>query len=274
MSTSDDELRRMLEQTLVPPLGVTELDPNSVKRTTSRLGAAQGSVSELYHLNSGLTPAGVARLLPEPSVKTVKDFYFNTAMEGAKEMERQQSGNITDLRSVAPELEQVLVPCWSVPYVVPALFAVDVLVVAGGKLWKQVPGAPRLIFESMWSDEQTVELSEAMPGSPSLTGPDRALIFIVGAFARTGFVQGDRTYRTTGLSAGIVAGALMQACFGPPPTWRPVLVENFVDTDVNRLLRNDGTDRGAVSVLALSKVPMQQSASSPAQGVDGMVVTK
>ena len=65
-------------------------------------------------------------------MKTVKDFYFNTAMEGAKEMERQRSNNITDLRAVAPELERVLAPCWTVPYVVPALFAVDVLVVAAG----------------------------------------------------------------------------------------------------------------------------------------------
>ena len=43
MSTSDDELRRMLEQTLVPPLGVTELDPNPVKRATSRLGDPAGA---------------------------------------------------------------------------------------------------------------------------------------------------------------------------------------------------------------------------------------
>ena len=256
MSTSDDELRRMLEQTLVPPLGVTELDPNPVKRATSRLGDTAGSISELYHVNSGLTPAGATRLLPEAAVKTVKDFYFNTAMEGAKEMERQRSNNITDLRAVAPELERVLAPCWTVPYVVPALFAVDVLVVAAGKLWKQVPGAPRLIFESMWSEEQTVELSQAIPGSPDLTGPDRALIFITGAFARTSFIQGNRTDRTAGLSAGIVAGALMQTCFTPPPMWRPVLVENFVDTDVTRLIRNDGTDRGALAILAMSKAPV------------------
>lgn len=46
----------------------------------------------------------------------------------------QRPNDISDLRSVAPELEQVLAPCWTVPYVVPALFAVNVLVVAAGKL--------------------------------------------------------------------------------------------------------------------------------------------
>ena len=41
MAISVDEVKRMLEQTLVPPLDTVELDPNSVKAAASRLGDAR-----------------------------------------------------------------------------------------------------------------------------------------------------------------------------------------------------------------------------------------
>lgn len=255
MAISVDEVKRMLEQTLVPPLDTVELDPNSVKAAASRLGDARGTEGERYHLASSLTPAGVKRLLPEKIASTVREFYFTTADEGAKRMAEEGSNRVVSWQTVAPQLAQVFAPCWTEPQVVAALYGVDVLVVADGTLWRQVPGRPDLVYEATWSEDDIVALQHAIPGVPNLSGSGRAFAFLVATIARSQFLHGERGYRSSLMSAGLVASGLLRGCLLPPGTgWRPALVDAFIDREVNDLLRNDGVDRGTVAVLLLSRI--------------------
>ncbi|MFV4913880.1 hypothetical protein PFZ49_10060 [Microbacterium lacticum] len=251
---SDDEIKRMLEQTLIPPLGTVELDPSSIKASASRLGDARGTEGERYHLASGLTPAGAQRTLPEATVSVVREFYFTTATEGAQRMTEERSNRVAGWADLAPDLARVFAPCWTEPQVVAALYGVDVLVVADGRLWRQVPGRPDLVFEGTWSEQDTLALQQAIPGAPDLSGSDRAFAFLTAAITRSQFVHGERGYRSSLMSAGMVASGLLRACLISPGTgWRPALVETFIDRDVNDLLRNDGVDRGVVAVVLLSR---------------------
>ena len=252
---SATEVKRMLEQTLVPPIGVTELDPGSVKAATSRLGSAKGTAGESYHLRSNLTPASLTRLTPEPTVKVIKDFYFSTSTEGADRLVAEGSTKVAPVERLTAEIASVLAPCWTEPPVAGALYYVDVLVAAAGALWKQVPGRPLLTFEGTWGLDEFKTLQTAIPGTPDLSLPDRAVVFLTGALTRAQYVHGERGYRSMLMSAGLVAGALVKTCFTPTTDWQPVLVESFLDRDVNRLLRNDGVDRAAVAMIALSRIP-------------------
>jgi len=265
---SPTEMKRMLEQTLVPPIGVTELDPGSVKAATSRLASSRGTAGESYHLRSNLTPASLTRLTPESTVKVIKDFYFSTATEGADRLVAEGSTKVVSVEALAAEMAPVLAPCWSEPPVAGALYYVDVLIVAGGALWKQVPGRPLLTFEGTWGLGEFAALQAAIPGAPDLSLPDRRVVFLTGALTRAQYVHGERGYRSMMTSAGLVAGALVRTCFVPTTDWRPVLVESFLDRDVNRLLRNDGVDRAAVSMIALSRIPRQadQHLPQPTEG--------
>ena len=57
-----EHLYRVLEQTLIPPVMVRELDPDTIGAAVSRLNDAAGTVSERYLLDSALTPAQLLRL--------------------------------------------------------------------------------------------------------------------------------------------------------------------------------------------------------------------
>ncbi|WP_314145874.1 hypothetical protein [uncultured Leifsonia sp.] len=255
----------MLEQTLVPPLGVTELDPDPIAATSSRLGSAQGTAGERYHLASGLTPARLSRLVPPGSVAAVKDFYFRTAAEGAEKLLEEGSEHVGSVAAIAPEIEAVLEPCWSEPHVIAALYGVDVVVRAREGLWRQIPGRPYLTWESQWSAGNSVALQHVIAGSPDLSGHDRALILLTAPLVRSQLIAGERGYRSALIAAGIVASSMMRRCFASPEAaWQPRLVENFLDRDANRLLRNDGVDRALVALLIVSKAtPRNTSPAGP-----------
>src|SRR6218665_991950 len=114
-------MKRMLDQTLLPPIGVTELDPGSVTAATSRLASPRGTAGESYHLRANLPPASLTRLPPESTVKVIKDFYFSTATEGADRLVAEGSTKVVSVEALAAEMAPVVFPCWPEPPVAVAL---------------------------------------------------------------------------------------------------------------------------------------------------------
>ena len=97
-----DQIRRMLEQTLIPPTNVVELDPDTIEATTIRLRDVRGSLAEQYQLNSCLSRAAMARLADRDEVELITDFYVTTAGDGYDELLKDGGRINLTLRRVTP----------------------------------------------------------------------------------------------------------------------------------------------------------------------------
>lgn len=243
----EEHLYRMLEQTLVPPVSVVELDPDTLHRATSRLGDVEGSVSERYNLDSMLTPAEMRRLPSDEETTRIRQYYFATTAEGYDNLLEQ--GSRWAMQWPSEGLRQVLEPCWTDPATVSALFSVDVLVVLQDALWRQVPGRDGLIFEGRLTARTRAELTAAVPWPVERTPLEQA-VFTVGAFGRVGFVYGKRALRATYLATGIALGALTRSALRSGA--QVAVVEHFVDHYVNVALDCDGVERSVTSMLRVA----------------------
>ncbi|MDJ0312184.1 SagB/ThcOx family dehydrogenase [Arthrobacter sp. H35-D1] len=246
----EDQLKRMLEQTLIPPTTVTELDPDTIDATTSRIASLTGSLSEAYQFNSQHTHASFNRLPDAATRATVRKFYFETTLSAFTRLHRDGSRWSMHAQNLPPRFQQLLSPLWSNAAAVDAMYTVDVLLLAEGILWRSVPGAPGFISEKQWSDVQAGELQEAFPDR-DLAASD-GLLFVVGHLTRASYLTGDRAARSVGLAAGVVAGALFAAGASANSGISIQIVDAFIDALANRALGCDGVERSLAAVLTLS----------------------
>lgn len=267
----NEQLRRMIEQTLIPPTNVTELDPTSIHTATSRLGDVRGSASERYQLDSMLTPGQLRRTPDSELAGQIRQYYFSTTVEGYDSL--LASGGRWVRRHSPGYVRAALEPFWSEPGPVSALFSADVLVLSDGRLWRQVAGRDGCLFEQNLTASQQ-QLLEKHLGTAAASGDEAAaqhvdesdqvlVIAVVGAFARSAFVYGNRAYRAVGMSAGMAIGAILSAAGRKDA--RPRVVDRFVDHEVNALLGCDGVDRGAFALLELRWPASQRLAAEPAK---------
>lgn len=238
----EEHLYRMIEQTLVPPTTVVELDTDPILASTARLGDVMGSVSERYHLDSMLTPAERRRMPTAAESSTIREYFLTTTAEGYERM--LSRGGRWARRHPDGPLRDVLQVAWTDPVAASAMFGVDLLASDDGAVWRQVPGRDGGLREQSLSGDDHARLAAAL-GAPD--GDPGHLIVVVGAFARAAFLYGKRTSRNVSMNAGVVLGALVRSCAlqGLPAT----VVTQFVDRDVNDLLGNDGVDRGVLAAL-------------------------
>lgn len=251
----EDQLKRMLEQTLIPPTTVVELDPDSVDATTSRIADTNGSLSEMYQLNSQHTPATLQRLPDAASRRTIRTFYFETTMKSFEKQHSQGNGRTLQASELPSQIASVLSPLWTDPAVVDSLYSVDVLVLIDGAVWRSVPGTTGFLREKQWTEEQQALLQDALP-KRELDG--KGVVLLVGHLARTAYLAGDRAARSIGVMTGIVSGALHRA--GSAASIDLEIVDGFIDAHLNRAAGCDGVERSVTAVLLLSPRPGQPSA--------------
>ncbi|NOJ58893.1 SagB/ThcOx family dehydrogenase [Arthrobacter sp. 260] len=264
----DDQLRRMLEQTLIPPTTVTELDPDTIDSTTSRVGSVAGSLAESYQLNSQHTLASYTRLPDDDTRSTVRKFYFETTLNAFNRLHEQETRWTLHASELPARLQQLLSPMWSNPAVVDSLYALDVLVLIDGALWRCVPGAPGFLLEKSWESAHQSKLQAAVPDQD--LGASDGLIFVVGHLARSSYLSGDRAVRSVGLTAGVLTGAIFAAGAHPAVEIGVRIIENFIDATANQVLGCDGVERSLVAVLNLAAAPQPgppPSAPAPAASV-------
>lgn len=246
-----EQLYRMVEQTLIPPATVTELDPDPIHAATARLGDVSGTPSERYQLDSMLTDAEYKRIPSRDEMKNIREYYYTTTAEGYDRLVAQNSRWVRQWKQ-DDDLAPVLSPAWSDPGCVAAMFPVDALVIIDSTVWRQVPGRNGLIFEQKLSEKQLSLLSGATTPAINADNLD-SFIFIVGAFARAYYIYGKRTYRSVAIGAGIFAASIMQAARrGQRPAG---ILDQFVDFRLNTALANDGLDRGIVAAVRVGPRP-------------------
>ncbi len=252
-----EHLYRMVEQSLIPPTTVRELDPDTIHAATARLGDVVGNASERYQLDSMLTDAEMGRLPTPGEATTLRQYYFTNTAEGYDRLVGK--GSRWAGRHPDGVLRRVLEPAWSEAVAVGALFAVDLLLVRDGVLWRQVPGRDGALFDQRLDPARRQDLMDAVPASSTPVDLDLT-VFAVGAFARAGYLYGKRSYRAVAMSAGLVLGSLTRAAGAVGV--RAGLVDQFVDHRLNVALANDGVDRGIVAVLRLQAQPPSEDRSA------------
>jgi SagB-type dehydrogenase family enzyme len=251
----EDQLKRMLEQTLIPPTTVIELDPDSVDATTSRIADTSGSLSEMYQLNSQHTPATLQRLPDAASRRTIRTFYFETTMKSFEKQHGQGNGRTLQATDLPSRIASVLSPLWTDPAVVDSLYSVDVLVLIDGAIWRSVPGTTGFLREKQWTEEQQALLQDGLP-KRELDG--KGVVLLVGHLTRTAYLAGDRAARSIGVTTGIVSGALHRA--GSAASISLEILDGFIDAHLNKAAGCDGVERSVTAVLLLSPRPAPASA--------------
>lgn len=261
-----DELQRSLEQTLIPSPSVTELDPDTLGETISRLAAVAGDAGERYHLASALTATTMDRLADLESAAFVRQWYFTTAADGARALAEQGSTRVLPAAALDPALAFCVAPFTDPVPSAATLFGVDVVVTHDRGLWKVVPGTGALTFEGTFDPGHAERVAAACRvWSPDADVTATSFVFVVGPFARSSYLSGARGYRQALLAAGAVLGHLASRWEAYPGD-HPLLAvhDTFVDRVVDEVLRNDGVERGALAVVGLTRHATPDAATVPA----------
>ncbi|MBD2760690.1 hypothetical protein IEE94_14385 [Yimella sp. cx-573] len=248
----------MIEQTLIPPVTVTELNPDTIHSATSRLGDAAGNAGERYQLDSMLTPAQFNRLPSQQETTWIREYFMTTTVEGYDQMidrDARWARRWTDADPLAP----IMATAWQDPASVGALFGVDLLVVQEGAVWRQVPGRPGLVFDGNLVDRTRDLLIRHLPWDVKQT-PLEQTIFVVGAFARLGYLYDNRSARAASQAAGMIAGGLLRAAMASRR--RAAVVDQFLDYPLNEALACDGVDRGLLTMIRTAPPQSEPEASN------------
>lgn len=177
-----EHIYRMLEQTLIPPTTVRELDPDVVSAAVTRLGSTEGTVSESYMVNSEFTTADLKRLPSPREAKYIRDYYFTTCVEG---FDKSLGTRWARQWLPAEILGQLMTPSWTNPVMSQALYGVDLVALCDSALWRQVPGRPGALFEQNVSADFVTCLMDSISVAGGAFDPDNSLILIlVGSHAR------------------------------------------------------------------------------------------
>lgn len=259
-----DQLRRMLEQTLIPPTNVVELDPDTFEATTIRLHDVGGNLAEQYQLNSCLGRTALQRLAPRDEVELITDFYVTTAGDGYDELLSAGSRWVLPVEAAPAWVQRLVGPLASHPAVTASLFNCDVLVGFDTGLWRLVPGRPGFQYEGTWSPREAMDVRDALP-SPDRE-PPAGVIMLVGHLVRAAYLSGDRAFRAAAIGCGSVLGLLWAVLGSSPPFVRMSATHQFRDNPVNAAARCDGVERG-VQVLCLID-PIESDPTTPGANDD------
>lgn len=247
-TTKATQLRRMMEQTLVPPTHVVELDPSTVDEATTRLGSVRGTLAERYQVNSCLSRTAYARLADRDEIETLTDFYLTTAGEGYDTLTAEESRWVRPLTDCPAWVQQLLGPLAGQPAVQATLYNADLLIGFEDTLWRLVPGRPGLQLEGTWSPQLGRSVREAVPAMAG-QGPAHGVVMMVGHLGRASYLSGDRAFRAAAIATGTLLGFLWSHLSSQPPFVRMQVTQQFIDHQVNEAARCDGVERG-VQVLA------------------------
>lgn len=254
MSIPADQLRRMLEQTLVPPTQVIELDPDTIGATTARLGSLRGNLAERYQLNSCLTKASWESLADPESVKTILDFYLTTAADGYDQLIKEASRWVMPFDDAPAWVRDLLSPLSGNPVVVSMLFSADLLVAFDSALWKVIPNRSGLQFEGSWNEDLARQALSAVPPYSARESLPDGFVFAVGNIVRSSYLSGDRAFRQAATACGVLLGQLWAVLAGLSTPLQFVPATQFIDHLVNDATRCDGVERG-VQVMGIVDIP-------------------
>lgn len=247
MRRPEEQLRRMLEQTLVPPVTVDELDPDTIDLATSRWGNATGNLAETYSVNSVLTPTSAQRIADKEEIETITDFYFTTAGSGFDQLFSQKSRWILPQDKYPLAVRTILQPVNENPALIASLFSTEVLFISQGKLWRIVPNRPGAMLEGEFTNADAEKIKKGLFQTD--TENFSPAIFLINHLGRSSYLTGDRAFRNSTLASGMLLGSAWEHARA---SQIPMATSNtFIDSYINEALRCDGVERAVMAVILL-----------------------
>lgn len=257
MRLPDDQVRRMLEQTLIPPTNVVELDPDTFEAATIRLQSVEGNLAEQYQVNSCLSRTRFNRLASRAEVDLITDFYVTTAADGYDELVKAGSRWVLPMDAAPGWVQRLVGPLSTHPAVTASLYNCDLLVGVDHNLWRLIPNRSGFMYEGTWSPELAGEVAAAVPTIQDRETPPGGVLMLVGHIARASYLSGDRAFRATAIGCGSVLGMLWAVLGTQTPFVRVTVTHQFLDAPVNAAARCDGVERGVQVLCLVDPVPAQ-----------------
>ncbi len=250
--------RAMIEETFFPTPNSIDLVRTAQTDFNHRVGAAQPQIAELFQENTKLIPFATLQV---PS--NLSDFYeaqrwfFTTPYrmrEGDIEPGQEQVVYHTP-DTIHPGLAELLRPFSSANPLTEQLFAVDLFVLYGDQVLRQVPNYERLWIERrLHQQEQQFFRSALLNVSREVYQDTQVFLVLAGAAWRYMMFFGPRGYRRMLYDAGSVATSLQQRA--QDLNLNPSICFDFYDTRVNQMLMLDGTERSALIIMPLQGVTL------------------
>jgi hypothetical protein len=246
-----DHATGLLEETIIPPPDSVDLYRTPTTDYISRFLSPTPHIAELFHCNSRIAPCShVNTVLDQGSFAVARDWFYSTALKPDDDIyDRDQalrSGVLSSVQELA-DRAGVALQWFAGPDARELAYALDILVLDGARIWRVLPGFPEAWLERTASPQELSELPTILPELALADPPP--IVFVAGAPWRYMMLQGPRGYRRTLLDAGrLVAGFLDAGRAALSPMRTSV---DFLDVELDRLLRLDGIERSVLVAIAL-----------------------
>jgi hypothetical protein len=249
--------RAMLEEALFPAPSSVELVRTAYNDYVLRFGAKQPHIAELFQENTKLGPSSnLITPTAEADLKEARKWYFTTPYrprDGDVDPERSQTVRLRH-DELTPSLRAVLAPFALEGATADLLFSVDLFVLQGHRLFRQLPQA-----DFLWSDltlmpAQLQMLRTSLLGlEPAVVKETRTWLLLAGAPWRYMMFYGPRGYRRMMFDIGALVARLYDSAENLD--LRPAVCYDFFDTRLNQVFQLDGTERTILALMAVPGIP-------------------
>ena len=254
-ATSDallEHIQTFLESSIVPSPHSIDLSHSAASDYLYRQVRLKPHVAELYHENSKLSPHSTLQIPSDTSVlEQVRRWFFETAYRVDEETLVANGLGLRSPYDQLPEWLQAPLNLFAKPgSLANLLYAIDLLVLYDGMLFRIVPES-----EYLWIEREAKNEATRLPGlfwrSPPISTEECSTMLIVVACPwRYMLIYGPRGYRHTLLDIGRLLGYFQYQC---EPGEYPVTVhQDFLDTKVDEFIQADGVERSVYALLTFS----------------------
>lgn len=243
----------LLEETIIAAPSSVELHRTPTTDYLSRFLSATPHIAELFHCNSRIAACSDANtVLDRKALGVAHDWFYDTAFKPDDDVYDREAAVQAGVLGAGEEISAPAVAAlrWIASDDAPEIcYALDLLVIDDSRVWRVLAGAPETWLERTLSSDESRALVTALPELDlDLDRGLPPLIFVAGAPWRYMMLQGPRGYRRTLIDAGRLIGALVD--HGRLGGSAVSVSVDFVDIEVDRLLRLDGVERSVLAVVS------------------------
>ena len=253
-------LRALLEETLFPSPNSVELVRTPSKDYSFRFGAKRPHIAELFQENTKLNPySTLSASIKTEDYEEARKWYFRTPYRMKESDLKPDKKEVVmwEHHDLPASLQHVFRPFSGKEEKHELLYSVDLFMLYGDKLFKQVPNADFLWVEKKLTPPEQQLLRTAVIGDSYQKAAAAAKIFLffVGVPWRYMMFFGPRGYRKMMFDAGQLMGLVNEKA--REAGWVPYCCQDFYDVRVDQALLMDGTERTALAITMLTEEAIQ-----------------
>jgi hypothetical protein len=247
--------RALLEETLFPSTNNIELIRTPNTDYSYRFGSKQPHIAELFQENTKLHPfSPLTTSINVDDYDEARKWFFTTPyrMKESDVKSSQKDVVMWGHQKLSASLQNIFLPFADNPDKYGLLYSVDLFLLHGDKLLKQVPNANYFWVEKrLKSPELQLLRSSIVNLSKKVATNVENLLFLVGVPWRYMMFFGPRGYRKMMFDAGQLMHYVDEKA--RESGWNPICCQEFYDTRINKVLLMDGTERSTLAVTLLTE---------------------